>query len=109
MRDKSFINDRGSKKWTALMLPEHIAELKELFAEQDHKEKPILDEQQLIENEMLLNQAIEGDLTITVKYFKDYNYHFAEGKVLFIQSQDRYLQLDKVKINLDSIVEVNVG
>lgn len=90
------------------MIPEHVEALKKLFAEQDHKEKPILDEQQLLENEMLLQNAIQNDLMIEIKHFRDHDFHMVKGKVLFIQSQSRFLQLDNVKIKLEDIIEVNV-
>lgn len=102
------VNDRGTQKWTAIMLPEHIAALKKLFAETEHKERPILDDQQLMENQRLLQEAIEYDLEITVKYFKDHDFHFVAGKVMYIQTQNRYLQLDDVRIKLDDIIEVNL-
>lgn len=102
------INDRGTKKWTALMLPEHIEMLKDVFAEQNHKEKPILDDQRLAENEMMLTEAIENDLTVEITYFKNHDLHDIDGKILFIQPQNGYLQLDDVRINLDDIIEVNL-
>lgn len=39
------IKDRGTKKWTSIMLPEHVKALRELNAELNKVEKPILDEQ----------------------------------------------------------------
>lgn len=39
-------NDRGTKKWAAMMIPEHEKLLQQLWAEQDCEEIPILDEQQ---------------------------------------------------------------
>lgn len=100
------VNDRGSKKWTSIMLPEHVEALRKLFAEYDHEEKPVLDEQQLAENERVLQEAIEYDLTIEVKYFKDYGIHTIKGRVMFIQAQNSYVQLDNVRIDLDDIIEV---
>lgn len=102
------VNDRGTKKWTPLMLPEHLKMLQDVFAEQNQKEKPILDEQQLMENTMMLQEAIANDLTIEITYFKDHDFHNVDGKVSFIQTQNRYLQLDNARINLDDIIEVNL-
>lgn len=102
------VNDRGSKKWTALMLPEHVEALKKLFAEQDHKEKPILDEQQMIDNEFILQQAIENDLDVEIKCFEDHDFHTVKGKLLFIDAMSKYLQLDHIEIKLENIIEVNL-
>lgn len=101
------INDRGSKKWVSLMLPEHIEALKKLWAEQEHKEKPMLDEQQLIENELLLHNALYHDQMISITYYEDHDFKEANGKVLFINSVDGYLQLDDTKIRLENIIEVS--
>jgi hypothetical protein len=102
------INDRGTKKWTAIMMPEQIAMLQKMFKEHNHKEKPILDDQQLMENATMLQEAIENDLTVEITYFKDHDFHNVDGKILFIQTQNRYLQLDDLRINLDEIIEVKI-
>ncbi|WP_231620822.1 YolD-like family protein, partial [Fictibacillus sp. 7GRE50] len=42
------IRDRGNNiKWTALILPEHVKELRAFDSDQTKKEKPELDEQHL--------------------------------------------------------------
>lgn len=102
------VNDRGTKKWTGIMLTEHVEELKRVFAEKEHKEKPILDDQQLMDNEIALKEAIENNLTVEITYFKNNEFHNVDGKILFIQTQNRYLQLDDVRINLDDIIEVSL-
>jgi len=38
------LKDRGSIKWTAMMLPEHVGELRKWQADQDKVKKPVLDE-----------------------------------------------------------------
>ncbi|MCM2988297.1 YolD-like family protein [Bacillus safensis] len=40
------LRDRGTFKWTAMMLPEHVAQLKHDLAETKKIDKPIIDEQQ---------------------------------------------------------------
>ncbi|HEY4601282.1 MAG TPA: YolD-like family protein [Cerasibacillus sp.] len=51
------IKDRGTKKWTSIMLPEHVKALRELNKELDKVQKPILDEQKIWENEVKLQMA----------------------------------------------------
>jgi hypothetical protein len=102
------INDRGTKKWTSIMMPEQIDMLQKLFAEQNHKEKPILDDQQLAENAMMLHEAIENNLTVEITYFADHDFHNVGGEIRFIDTQNRYLQLDDLRIELDDIIEVNL-
>ncbi len=104
------VNDRGSQKWTAIMLPEHIAELKKIFSEngKEHKEKPILDDQQLMDNEIMLKEAIENNLTVEITYYNNNQFNNVDGKITFVDVQNRYLLLDDTRINLDDIIEVNL-
>lgn len=46
------IHDRGNIKWTAIMLPEHVQMLDEIFNGPEKKKKPILDEQEIQEINM---------------------------------------------------------
>lgn len=90
------------------MLPEHIQALKKLWMEQEYKEKPIVDDQQLVENDLLLQGALHHDQTVIIKYYEDYEFKIDKGKVLFISVIDRCLQLDHVEIQLENIIEVNI-
>ncbi|MGD7045763.1 YolD-like family protein [Jeotgalibacillus proteolyticus] len=47
-------NDRGTIKWTSLMLPEHVEMVKEIYKEQNKVDKPLLDEQQIQDHTFLL-------------------------------------------------------
>ena len=38
------IRDRGRKKWTAMMLPEHITKLRDWVGKDSYEEKPAIDE-----------------------------------------------------------------
>ncbi|WP_330948912.1 YolD-like family protein [Virgibacillus sp. MG-45] len=57
------------------MLPEHVQALNKLFEEQDHKQKPILDDQQFIEIDAKLRQAKKNNITVEIEYFADHDYH----------------------------------
>lgn len=75
------IKDRGNKKWNAMMLVEHRKELKKLKEHEDDKKKPTLDEQ---EKEMIntkMQQAINNNLTITIKYYKDKSFKTITGTI----------------------------
>lgn len=102
------INDRGTKKWTALMMPEHIEMLNRMWKELEHKEQPILDEHQIEENAMKLQLAIHDNLTVEVKYFKDHDFNTVRGKILSIVSND-YLMFedeDSTKVKFSDVIEV---
>src|SRR5690625_7250702 len=100
------LRDRGTKKWTSIMMPEHAKMVEQIWSESEHKDKAILDEQQLIENEMSLQEAIQNDLENEVAYFKDHDLHTAKDEVLFIKTLNSYLSLDSIDVKLDDIMEV---
>lgn len=105
----SHINERGTKKWVSLMMPEHISLLKDMWEETEHKKKPILDEQQLLEIDMKLQCAIHNDLIVIIKYFEDHNYQTKRGKLLEISSLKKAVQLDdNTEITWENIINVYI-
>lgn len=62
------LKDRGSIKWTSLMLPEHVELLKNLWQEDKKTVKPILDEQELeLLNERIIDAASsKKEVTLSV-------------------------------------------
>ncbi len=100
------MEDRGTKKWTSLMLPEHIKALKDMWAEDQWKEKPMLDEQMIVEMNLKLQLAMNEDLTVEIEYFRDHDYHKTRGKLLGVDPLLNYLRLEDLEIPLDSLVSV---
>src|SRR5690625_395623 len=98
---------RGTKKWTAMMLPEHVEGLKQLFKEEAYKRMPILDEQQKFKNDFMLQAALKDDLQIQITYFKDHYFHTIEVHVLFMDILNSILRMDEVDIKLEHIIEVD--
>lgn len=64
------IRDRGNIKWTAIMLPEHVAAVKQEVINLEKVNQPILDEDRLTEIEMLIHEAMEYNLQLEFKLFK---------------------------------------
>jgi hypothetical protein len=65
------VHDRGSIKWTSLMLPEHVELLKRIWDEDKKVVKPCLDEQEL---EVLNNRILEAyhqKQLIQINYYQD--------------------------------------
>lgn len=96
-------NDRGTKKWTAMMMPEHDQMLKQLWSEDEYKEKPILSDYQKVEIDMALQIALKDDLTIEIEYFKNNDYHKIKGKLLTVDVLNKYLKINEEIIPLDNI------
>lgn len=100
------INDRGSKKWTTMMLPEHGEMLKKLQKEYYLEEKPILDEQHLERLQFLLIKALENDFTIKITYFIDGKYFHEKGKVTFINYFNKTVTINNKTLDSGSILDV---
>lgn len=67
MKVNGDLKDRGRIKWTAMMLPEHTAELRDWYAEDDLDPKPELNEDdlQLIQEELEIAFTKKNDAVIT--------------------------------------------
>ncbi|HEX6594936.1 MAG TPA: YolD-like family protein [Bacillota bacterium] len=51
------------------MLLEHVEVLKQIFAEEERKEKPIIDEQQLVEINAKLTCALKDQRVVEITYY----------------------------------------
>lgn len=65
------LKDRGTKKWVAMMLPEHVAGVKEVIEEQNKIEQPVLDEDKLNDIDLLIHEAMEYNQLLKFSLFKD--------------------------------------
>ncbi|MEI3605462.1 YolD-like family protein [Pseudogracilibacillus sp. SE30717A] len=102
------VNDRGTIKWTALMLPEHVEMLNKMWEEQEYKYMPELDEQQIAENSFLLQEALANDLEIKIKYYKDHDHKIIVGYLLHVDILNKKLYLKDIEIKIENIIEVTI-
>jgi hypothetical protein len=78
MREKNFlkkganhlIRDRGRKKWTAMMLPEHIQQLREWQVDEKIPLRREPDEQQFEQWNYIIATAMETNTPLTITYWK---------------------------------------
>jgi len=75
------IHDRGAKKWTAMMLPEHKRMLRYLFEEVHRKEKPSLDEQKHEQLNYMLQKAMNAREIIEITYYENGRFRRIKGVV----------------------------
>lgn len=109
LRGVKMVNDRGSIKWSAMMMPEHIQMLNEYWKEQEWKEKPILDEQQKEEIGIKLHLAIHDDLTVRIKYYKDHDFHYVKDEISSIDTENGCLCLNKTEnVKFNSLIDVQL-
>lgn len=63
------VNDRGSIKWSSMMLPEHAKLLRKLWEEDNKTNKPILDAQQIEILNRELQIAYEKNIPVELKLY----------------------------------------
>ncbi|WP_077326582.1 YolD-like family protein [Virgibacillus siamensis] len=86
-------NDRGTIKWTSLMLPEHVELLKDMWQEDQQVTRPELDMQEL----ELLNEALilankrQDKVVLTI--FRDRNIHKKSGVIRKLDKLHRRIRL----------------
>ncbi|MFE8698000.1 YolD-like family protein [Cytobacillus sp. FJAT-53684] len=78
------IKDRGTIKWTAMMLPEHVQELKKAALDEERIKQPELDEQAIEEFELIICGAMESDETLVIDIFDNGFTNKLTGTVHFI-------------------------
>ncbi|MFD1019366.1 YolD-like family protein [Thalassobacillus hwangdonensis] len=106
--------DRGTIKWTSLMLPEHVQMVKSLWKEDERVEKGILDEQKAVEIDFLLQRAVNDNLTISIKHHDGFDYRTTLGKVdsvCMTQKRLHGLQVDSKEVfslSLHDIVDITI-
>lgn len=103
------VQDRGSIKWTSLMLPEHVEMLKEVFVE--YKEKPILDEQTMLEIDQSLKYALTYNVDIVLTYYEHGQFKVIEGKLAKIERFTRQIVLSNdcgTYVPLKNVLDVQI-
>ncbi len=63
------LRDRGTIKYTSIMLPEHLTQLKQDLIDVSKIEKPSLDDQQIEEMDLLVSEALEFNKELKFKLF----------------------------------------
>lgn len=85
--------DRGTIKWNAMMLPEHVKLLREWQSEDMLVEKPELDEWALQEMSEQLAAAYEQQLEIELKIWETTALYNVRGKIANIHSDKQQLHM----------------
>ncbi|WP_134163559.1 YolD-like family protein [Evansella clarkii] len=102
--------DRGTIKWTAMMLPEHVAMLRDWHHEQRKVPKPALEEQQYEEFSYTIAEAMEYNNELTITYWKNGFYEEYTGQVHYADPVTKRLHMKKNEdieyIPIDCIVAI---
>ncbi|MCC9021848.1 YolD-like family protein [Bacillus nakamurai] len=105
------LRDRGTIKWTSMMLPEHLTQLKQDLLDVSKIEKPSLDEQQIEEIDILVSEAMAMNKELKFKLFKEGGVEDLIGKVHYLNYEQHKLHVkdqedQTVYITMNDIIGV---
>ncbi|MBN8208151.1 YolD-like family protein [Bacillus sp. NTK071] len=105
------IRDRGNIKWTSMMLPEHVKELRDWKAEERRKSKPVLDEQKMEEMNEIICEAMEFHYPLYFHYFENGETKILYGYVHYLDQLSRELRIldqdeRKRKVSLSNLIHI---
>ncbi|RPK04877.1 hypothetical protein BSBH6_01578 [Bacillus subtilis] len=105
------LRDRGTIKWTSMMLPEHLTQLKQDLIDVSKIEKPALDDQQIEEMDILVSEALEFNKELKFKLFNNGFVENVTGRVHYIIFEQQKLHVkdqndNTVYINMNNIIGV---
>ncbi|CAF1854094.1 MULTISPECIES: YolD-like family protein [Bacillus] len=105
------LRDRGTIKWTSMMLPEHLTQLKQDLIDVSKIEKPSLDDQQIEEMDLLVSEALEFNKELKFKLFNNGFVENVNGRVHYINFEQHRLHVkdqndNTVYINMNNIIGV---
>ncbi|MED1742188.1 YolD-like family protein [Bacillus swezeyi] len=105
------LKDRGTIKWTAMMLPEHVSMLRDLESNHNRVKRPVLDMAQIEDMEKVICEAMEFNSTVQFTVFKPLPFlNGAEtGELINIEGKIQYInQLRKLFHVVDSKGDTNL-
>jgi YolD-like protein len=106
------IRDRGNKKWTSLMLPEHVEQLRDFFDVEYYKvEKPVLDEQQLEEMNDKINEAMEYTLQVCFRVYKNGQCVEVIGYIHYVDPINQTIYVinkteTRIKLKIEDVIDM---
>ncbi|CAI6267552.1 SPbeta prophage-derived putative protein YolD [Bacillus subtilis] len=105
------LRDRGTIKWTSMMLPEHLTQLKQDLIDVSKIEKPALDDQQIEEMDILVSEALEFNKELKFKLFNNGFVEKVTGRVHYINFEQQKLHIkdqndNTIYINMNNIIGV---
>jgi hypothetical protein len=98
--------DRGNKKWTSLFLVEHKKKLRELKLNENNREKPILDDQEKKAINYQLQQALQNDLELKIKYYENKRFKKVAGRIEKVDINQKIIHVKDKKIPIKNLLEV---
>lgn len=107
------IKDRGTKKWTSMMLPEHIGLLRQFADDYYHVEKPIVDEYELVEFDERIAFAMEYNLPVKFTVWEAGRMSEIVGRSHYVDPITKQVRVEQAdgsfeRLNMTDIVAVEI-
>ena len=110
--DLSKVRDRGSKKWVAMMLPEHVKMIREYKEEIKKVPRPDLNEFDYEAIQEQIELAMKRNVEIKIKRWKDGEFLYNRGTIQWIDLIKRTIELEdpfhSYKLSIDEIVDATI-
>ena len=91
------LKDRGTKKWVAMMLPEHVAAVKSEINNQDKIAQPTLDEDKLNDIDVLIHEAMEYNQLLKYSLYNNGYINTLIGRTVYIDYLNNQLRIQDEK------------
>lgn len=108
------IKDRGTIKWTAMMLPEHVDMLRKDWKEDTKICKPVIDEQALEEIELIIKEAKYHSKDLVITYWLDGKFRTVVGYICSINENSKSIRMvdkfnDLITIAFKDLVDARIN
>jgi hypothetical protein len=110
--DLSKVQDRGSKKWVAMMLPEHLKLIRQYNDDSKKIPKPELNEWDLETIQESIELAMKRNVEVKIKLWKDGGFTIYVGKLIWVDLNRRLIEMEDTfksfSLRLDEIVDITL-
>ena len=94
------LKDRGNKKWTAMMLTEHVRDIREWYESDNDIPEPEYDEASLNALADDLNIAYQANASVRINYWSDKRSQIYECEIIELLPNDQAVRIRVNDINL---------
>jgi len=91
-----------------MMLIEHRKKLKELKEHEDDRKKPILDDQEKAVINSRLHQALERNLKVKIKYYRDKRFKTISGRIKRVDVNRKEVVISDEVIEVEDLLELTI-
>lgn len=112
--EKENSQDRGTIKWTSLMLTEHIAMLKEVWKEDERVKKGLIAMDKAVEIDFLIRRAMNDSLPVQLHYLYGDSLREASVKISALETENKKMRVIKLvgkselSIDIHAVTDIKI-